>query len=146
MPLQGEYEPSIYGPAREQAELYERTGGAEGNTIKGYPVVVLTSIGAKSGRLRKNCVIRVERDGQYLVVGSKGGAPAHPGWVHNLRANPHVELQDGPDKRDYDARELSGEEREEWWKLANDVYPEYDEYQANTDRQIPIFLLTPRDS
>ncbi len=145
MPLQGEYAPGTSKWAREQAELYERSGGTKGTTINGYPVVVLTSLGAKSGKLRKTCVIRVEHDGAYLVVGSKGGAEDHPGWVFNLRDNPHVELQDGPTKRDYDAEELSGEERATWWQRAVDVFPTYASYQTKTDRQIPIFRLTPRD-
>lgn len=146
MPLQGEYAPSVHEDARNQAELYERSGGTEGNTIAGFPIVVMTSLGAKSGKLRKTCVIRVERDGQYVAVGSKGGAEENPGWVHNFRTNRHVELQDGSVKRDYDARELSGDERAEWWQLAAEAFPPYDEYQQKTDRQIPIFLLTPRDS
>lgn len=143
MPLQGEYEPSTWGWAREQAELYESSGGTAGTTIHGSPVVVLTSLGAKSGKLRKTCVIRVEHGGEYLVVGSKSGDPEDPGWVHNLRVNSHVELQDGQTKKDYDARELSGQERDEWWARATDVFPRYNQYQAKTDRQIPVFLLTP---
>lgn len=144
MPLQGEYEPSVWEWARDQAELYERSGGTEGTTINGTPVVVLTTLGAKTGKLRKTCVIRVERDGEYLVVGSRGGDDVNPGWIYNMRSNPHVELQDGPEKHDYDARELSGAERDEWWQIAADAFPQYNEYREKTDREIPVFLLSRR--
>jgi deazaflavin-dependent oxidoreductase (nitroreductase family) len=142
MPLQGEYAPSTSGWARKQAERYAATDGAEANTIQGYPIIVVTSVGAKTGLLRKTPLMRVEHDGQYAIVGSLGGAPQHPVWVHNIRANPHVELQDGAEKHDYMARELEGEEREIWWRRANETWPAYDGYQTRTDRQIPVFLLT----
>lgn len=145
MPLSGEYEPSPSDWAREQVELFERTGGAEGNTLRGRPIIVLTSIGAKTGRIRKTPLMRVEHDGEYAVVASKGGAPSHPVWYHNLVANPHVELQDGPVRRDYTARQVTGEERDLWWKRATATWPDYDEYQTKTERQIPVFVLTPRD-
>lgn len=145
MPLTGTYEPSTSEWARKQAELYEETNGEEGDTVNGVPVVVITSVGAKSGNLRKNPVIRVEHDGKYAAVASKGGAPEHPTWFHNFVAHPHVELQDGADRRDYEARVLDGEEREEWWSRAVAVWPDYDGYQQKTDREIPVFLLTPKD-
>lgn len=144
MPLTGTYEPSTSDWARKQAELYEATDGEKGGTVNGKPVVVITSVGAKSGNLRKNPVIRVEHDGQYAAVASKGGHPHHPTWFHNFVAHPHVELQDKADKRDYEARILEGEEREEWWARAVEVWPDYEGYQKKTDRQIPVFLLTPK--
>lgn len=145
MPLTGEYEPSTDPHAREQAEAYERSRGAEQNTMRGVPIIVLTSVGAKSGKLRKTPLMRVEHDGRYVVVASKGGAPEHPLWYHNLVADPHVELQDGPVKRDYTARLLEGAERAEWWQRAVAAWPDYDEYTRRTDRVIPVFVLEPRD-
>ncbi|MET0458874.1 MAG: nitroreductase family deazaflavin-dependent oxidoreductase [Ilumatobacteraceae bacterium] len=143
MPLDGEYEPSPTDWARKQAELYESSGGTKGTTIRGLPVVVLTSIGAKSGKLRKTPLMRVEHGGRYAVVASLGGAPQHPVWYHNLVADPHVELQDGPLKQDMIAREVSGDERAEWWDHAVAAYPDYAEYQQKTDRVIPVFVLEP---
>ncbi|MEV8512766.1 nitroreductase family deazaflavin-dependent oxidoreductase [Dactylosporangium sp. NPDC051484] len=145
MPLTGEYEPSASDWAREQVELFERTDGAEGNTMRDRPIIVLTSLGAKSGKIRKTPLMRVEHDGHYAVVASLGGAPKHPVWYHNLKANPHVELQDGPVRRDYTAREATGEEKELWWQRATATWPDYDGYQAKTARTIPLFVLTPRD-
>jgi deazaflavin-dependent oxidoreductase (nitroreductase family) len=144
MPLTGECAPSTSKHAREQAELYERTDGAEGNTMHGLPIIVLTTVGAKSGKLRKTPLMRVEHDGQYLVVASMGGAPRHPVWYFNILEHPHVELQDGPVRRDYDARELTGSEKDIWWERAVEAFPAYADYQARTDREIPVFLLTPR--
>lgn len=146
MPLTGEYEPSTSEWARKQAEAYEASGGAEANELRGKPVIVLTSVGAKSGKLRKNALMRVEHEGDYAVVASKGGAPEHPNWYHNLVAHPHVELQDGPVKRDYRAREVTGEERDAWWERATAVWPDYDGYQEKTDRLIPVFVLEPIDA
>ncbi|MDI6101626.1 nitroreductase family deazaflavin-dependent oxidoreductase [Actinoplanes sp. NEAU-A12] len=143
MPLTGEYAPSTSDWARKQAEKYEATGGAEANEIMGKPIIVMTSIGAKSGLLRKTPLMRVEHGGEYAVVGSLGGAPNNPVWVYNLRKNPRVELQDGDVKRDYIARELSGEEREVWWDRAAAAFPQYIEYTKKTDRLIPVFLLSP---
>ncbi|WP_166868829.1 MULTISPECIES: nitroreductase family deazaflavin-dependent oxidoreductase [unclassified Salinibacterium] len=143
MPLTGEYAPSTSEWARTQAELVESTGGAEGTELHGRPVIVLTSVGAKSGKLRKTALMRVEHDGAYAVVASQGGAPSHPAWFHNLVAHPHVELQDGPVKRDYVAREVTGEEKALWWARATAVWPAYDDYQAKTERQIPVFVLEP---
>ena len=145
MPLQGEYGPSTSGWARTQAEAYEASGGSEANTLRdsGLPVIVLTTLGAKSGLLRKTALMRVEHDGRYAVVASKGGAAHHPVWYHNLKANPHVELQDGPTKRDYTARELDGHERSTWWERAVEVWPDYAAYHARTDREIPVFVAEP---
>ena len=142
MPLSGEYAPSTSGWARDQAETIESTNGAEGTEMRGMPVIVLTTRGAKTGKLRKTALMRVEHDGQYAVVGSLGGAPKNPVWVYNVRAEPHVELQDGPDKHDYLARETEGDERELWWKRAVEAYPDYANYQTRTDRVIPVFVLT----
>jgi len=143
MPLIGEYEPGTSDWAREQLDLFEASNGAEGNTLRGMPIIVLTSVGAKSGKLRKNPLMRVEHDGNYAAVASLGGAPKHPVWYYNLKANPHVELQDGPVKRDYTARELEGEEKALWWERSVAAYPDYADYQTKTDRQIPVFLLEP---
>lgn len=145
MPLSGEYEPSTSPWAREQAEIYERTDGAEGNDMQGRPVIILTSVGAKSGRLRKTALMRVEHDGEYAVVASKGGAPDNPAWYYNLMAQPHVELQDLAVKRDYTARVVEGDERAEWWARAVATWPQYDDYVTRTDREIPVFVLTPKD-
>ncbi|WP_106538450.1 nitroreductase family deazaflavin-dependent oxidoreductase [Haloactinopolyspora alba] len=142
MPLNGEYEPSTSDWARQQAEKYEQSGGTAALTLRGRPVVVLTSVGAKTGKLRKTALMRVEHEGEYAVVASLGGAPKHPVWYHNLVANPHVELQDGPDKHDYLAREVTGEERELWWQRAVEVWPDYATYQEKTSRVIPVFVLT----
>jgi deazaflavin-dependent oxidoreductase (nitroreductase family) len=142
MPLSGEYAPSTSDWARKQAEQIEASGGTEGLELRGMPVIVLTSVGAKSGKLRKTALMRVERDGQYVVVGSLGGAPKNPVWVYNLRKEPHVELQDETEKHDYLARELAGTERDFWWERAVEAFPNYAEYQKKTTRVIPVFLLT----
>jgi deazaflavin-dependent oxidoreductase (nitroreductase family) len=142
MPLSGEYAPSTAGWAREQAERYEATDGADANSMQGRPIIVLTSVGARSGLLRKTPLMRVEHDGDYVVVGSLGGSPKHPVWVFNLRRNPRVELQDGAEKHDYEARELDGEERATWWERAVEAFPNYAAYQQKTYRLIPLFLLT----
>ncbi len=144
MPLQGEYAPSSSKWARDQAETYEATGGAEANLLRGKPVIVLTTVGAKSGKLRKTALMRVEHEGEYAVVASQGGHPEHPAWYFNLKAHPHVELQDGPEKHDYEAREVTGAEKAEWWKRATETWPAYDDYQAKTERVIPAVLLEPR--
>ena len=142
MPLSGEYAPSPLDRARRQAERYEASGGTEAAEIIGLPVVVLTTVGAKTGKLRKTPLMRVEHDGEYVVVGSLGGAEKNPVWVYNVRANPLVELQDGPDKLDYQARELSGDERDLWWTRSVEAFPNYAGYQKKTARLIPLFLLT----
>jgi deazaflavin-dependent oxidoreductase (nitroreductase family) len=146
MPLQGEYAPSTSGWARDQAEAFEASGGADAGDMSGMPIIVLTSLGAKSGMLRKTALMRVEHDGRYAVVASMGGAPKHPVWYFNLKKTPHVELQDGAEKRDYLAREIEGNEKAEWWERAVAAYPPYADYQEKTERQIPVFLLEPTDS
>ena len=138
MPLTGEYEPSTMDWARKQAELLERSGGTEGTTLNGMPVVLMTT----KGKLRKTPLMRVEHDGEYAVVASLGGAPKHPVWYYNVKAEPLVELQDGPDKADYLAREVSGDEKAVWWDRAVAAYPDYADYQRKTDREIPVFVLT----
>ena len=143
MPLQGEYEPSPSQWARDQVEEIESSGGTRGTTLRGVPVVVITSVGAKSGKLRKNPVMRVEHGGNYAAVASMGGAPENPSWYRNLVEHPLVELQDGPAKGDYTARELSDEERELWWQRAVEVWPDYANYQEKTERRIPVFVLEP---
>jgi deazaflavin-dependent oxidoreductase (nitroreductase family) len=141
MPLTGEYEPSTQQWVRDQVDKYESSGGTEGTELRGMPVVLLTSKGARSGKLRKTPLMRVEHDGDYVVVASLGGAPKHPVWYYNVKADPHVEIQDGPEKSDRIARELSGTERDEWWTRAVAAYPDYADYQAKTDRIIPLFVL-----
>ena len=142
MPLTGEYAPSTSERSRKHVEAFEASGGGEANTLNGVPIIVLTSVGARTGKLRKTPLMRIEHDGAYAVVASMGGAPRHPLWYHNLVADPRVELQDGPVKRDYTAREVTGAERELWWKRACDVWPYYDDYQRRTERVIPVFVLT----
>jgi F420H(2)-dependent quinone reductase len=144
MALQGEYEPSKQQWVRDQVEKYEATGGREANTLRGHdewPIVVITSRGAKSGKLRKNPVMRVEHDGVYAAIASYGGAPEHPVWYHNFVAHPEVELQDGPEPHLYRARIAKGEERAIWWKRSVEQYAPYAEYQERTEREIPVFLL-----
>lgn len=155
MPLNGEYEPSTAQFVRDQVELYESSGGAEGTTlsvlvaseederVRDVPVVILTTLGAKSGKIRKSPLIRVEHDGNYAVVASAGGAPKHPVWYHNAMADPRVELQDGPVRRDMLAREVTGDEKAVWWARAVEAFPDYAEYQKNTDREIPVLVLEP---
>jgi deazaflavin-dependent oxidoreductase (nitroreductase family) len=143
MPLQGEYAPSSAEWVRKQVEEIESSGGTRGTELRGVPVVIVTSLGAGSGKLRKNPVMRVEHDGSYAAVASKGGAPEHPAWYRNIVDHPLVEVQDGPDKGDYTARVVSGDERAAWWKRAVAVWPDYDEYQTKTDREIPVIVLEP---
>jgi deazaflavin-dependent oxidoreductase (nitroreductase family) len=146
MSLSGEYEPSPEQWVRDQVERYEASGGTEANLLRGrpeWPIVVITSRGAKSGKLRKNPVMRVEKDGVYAAVASKGGSPDHPTWYHNFVAHPEVEVQDGPEPRPYVARLASGAERAEWWERAVAQYAPYASYQERTDREIPLFLLEP---
>jgi F420H(2)-dependent quinone reductase len=143
MPLQGEYEPSSAEWVRDQVEEYESSGGARGTTLRGIPVVVVTSVGASSGKLRKHPVMRVEHDGAYAAVASKGGAPEHPAWYRNLVEHPLVELQDEATRGDYEARQVVGDERTLWWQRAVEVWPDYADYQTKTDREIPVFVLEP---
>lgn len=145
MPLQGEYEPSTSDWARKQMEEFEASGGTK-NSMNGMSIVVVTSVGAKTGKLRKTPLMRVEHDGEYAVVASLGGAPKHPVWYYNLKKNPHVELQDGPVKKDYNAREATGDERALWWDRAVAAFPDYANYQKKTTRVIPVFVLTGTES
>jgi deazaflavin-dependent oxidoreductase (nitroreductase family) len=148
MPVEGDYEPSTQGWVREQVELYEKSGGTRGTTLRdtGLPVVIISSRGARSGKLRKTPLMRVEHDGSYAAVASQGGAPTHPLWYYNFRAHPRVELQDGPRKQDMTAREVTGDERARWWERAVAAYPPYAEYQRKTARQIPVFVLEPAEA
>lgn len=142
----GEYEPSTSDWSRKQTEAFEASGGQEANTLRGRPIIVLTSVGAKTGKLRKNALMRVEHDGVYAVVASLGGAPKPPVWYYNLKANPRVELQDGAVRKDYTARELTGVERVTWWERAVETWPDYANYQAKTDREIQVFVLDPSEA
>lgn len=126
-------------------EEYERSGGAKGNTMRGLPVIILTTKGAKTGKIRKTPLMRVEHDGQYAVVASIGGAPQNPVWVYNLRAHPEVELQDGAEKRDMVAREISGDEKARWWEICVAAFPRYGEYQKRSVRDFPVFVLSPKN-
>ncbi|MET9352065.1 nitroreductase family deazaflavin-dependent oxidoreductase [Streptomyces sp. NPDC006617] len=145
MPLDGEYEPSPTQWVREQVELYESSGGTEGTTLRdtGLPVIVLTTRGARSGKLRKTPLMRVEHEGRYAVVASLGGAPKHPVWYFNVQADPRVELQDGPVKQDMTAHEVTGAEKAQWWERAVAAFPSYADYQKKTEREIPVFVLEP---
>jgi deazaflavin-dependent oxidoreductase (nitroreductase family) len=147
MPLQGEYEPSSFDWVREQVDEYESSGGQRANTLRdtGMPVIIVSTRGNKSGKIRKFALMRVEHGGQYALVASLGGAPRHPLWYHNLVADPSaVMIQDGPEPFDVDVREVTGDEKAQWWERAVAAYPPYTEYQARTDRQIPVFVATRR--
>jgi deazaflavin-dependent oxidoreductase (nitroreductase family) len=147
MPLQGEYEPSPAQWVRDQVEAYERSGGQEANTLRdtGLPVIVVATRGNRTGTVRKTPLMRVEHGGEYALVASKGGAPTHPVWYYNLKADPTaVTVQDGPEPVDVDVRQVDGEERAQWWARAVAAYPPYAEYQTKTDREIPVFVATPR--
>ncbi|MFF5896845.1 nitroreductase family deazaflavin-dependent oxidoreductase [Streptomyces argenteolus] len=143
MPIEGEYEPSPTTWVREQVELIESSGGTQGMTLRGMPVILLTTRGARSGKIRKTPLMRVEHDGEYAVVASLGGAPKHPVWYHNVRADPRVELRDGTRRQDMVAREVTGEEKALWWGRAVEAFPDYADYQTKTDREIPVFVLSP---
>ena len=145
MPLHGEYEPSAWGPVADQVALFEATDGQEGNDFDGGPCIILTTLGNKSGKLRKTPLIRIEHEGRYAVVASLGGAPDNPVWYHNVVANPLVMLQDGADRKDYLAHEATGEEKAAWWARAVAVWSSYDAYQASTERVIPLFVLDPQE-
>ena len=146
MALSGEYAVSPVGWVREQTEKILATGTTTSVVhVSGRPIVLVTIRGAKSGKLRYTPLMRVEHDGRYALVASKGGAPEHPRWYRNLVANPHVELQDGTETKEYDAREVTGDERAQWWERSVAAYPPYAEYQEKTDRLIPVFVLEPRD-
>ncbi|TQL66646.1 deazaflavin-dependent oxidoreductase (nitroreductase family) [Nocardioides albertanoniae] len=143
--LQGEYAPSTAGWVREQVEAFEASNGTEANVLErdGNPIILITNRGAKSGKIRKTPLMRVERDGRYLAVASLGGADKDPAWVNNFRVNPEMALQDGETKKAYVARELSGAERDEWWDYAVKTWSTYGEYQPKTSRIFPLFLLEP---
>jgi F420H(2)-dependent quinone reductase len=143
MPLTGEYAPSPTDWAREQAEKIMESGGNDGTELLGKPVILLTSVGAKTGKLRKTPLMRVEHNGEYAIVASLGGAPKNPVWYYNVKANPLVELQDGMATGDYEAREVFGDEKSQWWERAVEAWPDYAKYQTKTDRQIPVFVLSP---
>ena len=145
MPVDGDYEPSPVKWVSDQVEEYESSGGTRGTTMRGLPIVVLTSRGARSDKVRKTPLMRVEHQGTYAVVASQGGAPRHPEWYFNLVADPHVELQDGPVKQDMTAREATGTEKAEWWARAVAAFPDYADYQKKTDREIPLFVLDPAE-
>jgi deazaflavin-dependent oxidoreductase (nitroreductase family) len=148
MALEGEYEPSPEQWVRDQVAEYEASNGQRATTLPDHPewpVVVITSTGAKSGKLRKNPVMRVEHEGVYAAVASKGGAPEHPTWYYNFVAHPEVDLQDGAEKHTYSVRVAEGPERAEWWERAVAAYSPYGEYQEKTDREIPVFLLERTD-
>jgi deazaflavin-dependent oxidoreductase (nitroreductase family) len=139
-----EYEPSPWEPIAREVERYERTGGAEPSEIVGKEWIILWTLGAKSGKVRKAPLVRVpDGEGRYAVIGSMGGAPNHPQWVHNVQANPVARLQDGEAVLDYSVRETEGDEKATWWARALEVWPAYDTYQAGTERVIPLFVLEP---
>ncbi|HEX4984156.1 MAG TPA: nitroreductase family deazaflavin-dependent oxidoreductase [Ilumatobacteraceae bacterium] len=147
MAIDGDYEPSALQWVREQVEAYEASGGTEANTLRdtGIPVIIVTMKGAKSGKVRKIALMRVEHEGEYALVASYGGAPTHPAWYRNLTADPGaVQVQDGPQPFDVTVREVHGDERAAWWDRAVAVFPNYAEYQTKTDRQIPVLIASPR--
>jgi deazaflavin-dependent oxidoreductase (nitroreductase family) len=143
MPLDGEYEPSPTAWVRKQVQEYESSAGTAGTTLRGLPVIILTTKGAKSGKIRKTPLMRVEHDGRYAAVASLGGAPKNPVWYYNVLEYPTVELQDGPIRQDMTARQVYGEEKALWWERAVAAYPDYADYQRKTDREIPVFVLEP---
>ena len=143
MPLSGDYEESPWDWVRKDADRIMESGSTDGSEMKGKPIILLTTIGAKSGKIRKTPLMRVEHGGEYAVVASLGGAPKNPVWYYNIKAHPQVELQDGADTKDYEAREVFGDEKAAWWERAVEAWPDYAEYQTKTDRQIPVFVLTP---
>jgi F420H(2)-dependent quinone reductase len=144
MPIEGEYLPGTWDLARDQVARIESSGGTEGLEMAGAPCVVLWTRGRKTGAVRKSPLIRIEHEGTYVAVASMGGAPKHPWWYLNLVADPNVTVQDGTEVRDHVARDVSGAEKAEWWARATAVWPSYDDYQAKTDRVIPLVLLEPR--
>jgi deazaflavin-dependent oxidoreductase (nitroreductase family) len=143
MPLDGTYEPSTQQWVRDQVDLIESSGGTKGTTLRGLRVIVLTTRGVKSGKIRKSPLMRVEHNGRYAAVASLGGAPRNPQWYHNVVAEPLVEVQDGEVKQDMKAREVTDDEKAEWWARAVEAFPDYANYQAKTTRQIPVFVLEP---
>lgn len=149
MPLEGEYVPSTQAWVAEQVAEYEASGGRRANTLRdtGLPIIIVTTRGAKSGKIRKFALMRVEHAGEYALVASKGGSPEHPDWYHNVMADPKaLVLQDGPEPFDAEARAVSGDERDEWWERAVAAYPPYAEYQVRTERRIPVLVARRRRS
>jgi deazaflavin-dependent oxidoreductase (nitroreductase family) len=145
MPVTGEYQPSASAWVADQVAEYEASGGTRANTLRdtGLPIVIVTMVGAKTGKVRKVALMRVEHDGEYALVASKGGAPQHPAWYANLLADPHVMVQDGPVPLDYVVREVDGAERELWWDRAVRAFPPYASYAAKTERRIPVLVASP---
>jgi len=145
VPLTGEYAPSTLAWVRDQVATYETSNGREANTLHetGIPVVIVTSLGAITGKIRKFALMRVEHDGEYALVASMGGQPQNPGWYHNLVAEPLVMVQDGPEPHDYTTHVADGDERAIWWQRAVEVFPTYADYERTTDRIIPVFIATP---
>lgn len=148
MPITGEYEPSTWDWVREQVERYEGSGGTEAATLRdtGLAIIVMTTVGHKTGKVRKVPLMRVEHEGEYAIVASKGGAPAHPGWYHNLMADQQVMIQDGPQPFDAEVRLVTGDERARWWERSVAAYAPYQDYQDKTDREIPVFVASPTSS
>ncbi|MFN8173327.1 MAG: nitroreductase family deazaflavin-dependent oxidoreductase [Candidatus Nanopelagicales bacterium] len=144
MPITGEYEPNTWSWVADQVAEYEASGGERANTLRdtGIPIIVVTMMGAKSGKVRKICLMRVEHDGEYALVASKGGDPRNPAWYENLVADPHIMIQDGPQPYDFTVREVSGEERDIWWERSVAVYPPYAEYAQKAGRLIPVLVAT----
>ena len=144
MPITGEYEPSPWDWVREQVEEYEASAGSRANTLRDtdLPIIVMTTRGHKSGKVRKVPVMRVEHEGNYAIVASKGGAPEHPEWYHNLIADPHVTIQDGPEPFEAEVRLATGDDRADWWRRSVEAYPPYSDYQEKTDREIPVFVTS----
>lgn len=145
MPITGEYEPSTWEWVRQQVEDYESSGGTRGNTLRdtGLPIIIMTTVGHRSGKVRKVPLMKVEHGGEYAIIGSKGGAPEDPAWVANLKADPNVTIQDGPEPFDAVVRLVDGEERAAWWERAVAAFPPYADYEAKTDRTIPVYIASP---
>jgi deazaflavin-dependent oxidoreductase (nitroreductase family) len=147
MPVTGEYEPSPSEWVRNQVAEYEESHGSRANTLRdsGLQIIIVATRGNRSGKVRKTPVMRVEHEGEYALVASKGGAPTNPVWYYNLVAHPdEVAIQDGPEPFDVTVRQVSGDERSTWWQRAVEAYPPYADYQVNTDREIPVFVATHR--
>lgn len=146
MGIEGDYEPSTWGWVRDQVEAYEASGGTEANTLRdtGLPIIVMTTMGHKSGKVRKVPLMRVEHQGEYAIVASKGGDPSHPGWYHNLMADPKVMIQDGPAPFNTEVRLVSGDERAAWWERSVAAFAPYAEYAEKAGREIPVFVSQPK--
>ena len=144
MAIEGEYEPSPWDFVRDQVEAYEASSGTRANTLAdtGLPIIVMTTVGRKTGKVRKVPLMRVEHEGEYALIASEGGAPAHPGWYRNLTADPHVTIQDGSTPMEAEVRLVTGDERDMWWQRAVAAYAPYAEYQEKTEREIPVLIAT----